>query len=86
MNEEHLERVSSAIARHVIAFVNSHGEWHVESLRQYVFDNVNGYVAPASPDRILRALRQKGVIDYSVISRSQSLYRSIPKESQGELF
>ena len=83
---ENLTRVSDAIAQHVISFLSNHTEFYVEDLRQYVFDNVKGYVAPASPDRILRALRQKGVVDYVVVSRSKSFYRSIPVTGQRELF
>jgi hypothetical protein len=33
-----------------------------------------GIAAPASADRILRDLRQKGVIDYKVLGRRASLY------------
>lgn len=80
---EDIERVSTAIARHVTDFVRSHRDFHGEELRQYVFDHVDGYVSPGSPDRILRDLRQKGVISYQLVSRSRSLYRSL---GQGELF
>ena len=55
-----ISRVNNAIAKHIEKFLGTHKEFHVEELRKYVFDNVNGYVAPASPDRILRDLRQKG--------------------------
>ena len=83
---ENLTRVTDAIAQHVTAFVTTHKEFSGESLRRYVFERVQGYIAPASPDRILRSLRQKGVIDYEVLSRSKSLYRSIPVETQRSLF
>lgn len=73
-----ISRVNNAIAKHIEKFLGTHKEFHVEELRKYVFDNVNGYVAPASPDRILRDLRQKGHVNYVVVSRSQSLYRSLP--------
>ena len=65
-------------AKHIETFVCTHKEWHVEELRRFVFDKVNGYVAPASPDRILRDLRQKGRVNYVVVSRAKSLYRSLP--------
>lgn len=32
-------------------------------------------IAPDSPSRILRALRQAQMIDYTVVNRRQSLYR-----------
>jgi ribosomal protein S25 len=85
---QNIERVSTAISNLVVAFLRSHigKEFHVESLRQYVFSNVQGYVAPASPDRILRDLRQKGVIDYRVVNRRQSLYMALPVNEQGKLF
>lgn len=75
-----ITRVNNAIAKHIETFVCTHNEWHVEELRKFVFDNVGGYVAPASPDRILRDLRQKGRVNYVVVSRAKSLYRSLPKE------
>ena len=83
---ENLTRVTEAIAQHVTAFVASPDEFHAADLRDYVYRNVRGYIAPASPDRILRSLRQRGVIDYEVVSRSKSLYRSIPVKGQMELF
>jgi hypothetical protein len=88
MNEqqENIQRVNAQISQHVAAFLdrNLNREFHVEELRRYVFDNVQGYVAPASPDRILRDLRQRKIVNYRVVSRSKSLYLSLPKE--GELF
>ena len=75
-----ITRVNNAIANHIEKFLGTHKEWHVEELRRFVFDQVNGYVAPASPDRILRDLRQKGRVNYVVVSRVKSLYRSLPKE------
>jgi hypothetical protein len=85
---QNIERVGEAISQLVIAFLRSHigKEFHVESLRQFVYSNVDGYVAPASPDRILRDLRQKGKVNYEVVSRSKSLYRAIPVDEQGTLF
>jgi hypothetical protein len=73
-----ITRVNNAIARHIETFVCTHKEWHVEELRKFVFDSVGGYIAPASPDRILRDLRQKGRVNYVVVSRAKSLYRSLP--------
>lgn len=73
-----ITRVNQAIAKHIEKFLGTHKEWHVEELRKFVFDQVDGYVAPASPDRILRDLRQKGRVNYVVVSRAKSLYRSLP--------
>jgi hypothetical protein len=82
MNQQraNIERVSDAIAVFVTKFLHEHlnQEFHVETLREYVYQNVRGYVAPASPDRILRNLRQRGTVNYTVVSRSKSLYKSLP--------
>ena len=91
MNEqrENIERVTDAIANHVTAFLNArlNQEFHVEDLRRYVYENVKGYVAPASPDRILRDLRQRKQVNYEVVSRSKSLYRALqPEPVQKSLF
>ena len=46
-------------------------------------------VAPDSPGRILRQLRQQRLLNYEVVSRRQSLYRVLPVErpaEQAELF
>jgi hypothetical protein len=82
MNEqtENITRVNQAISRYVAAFLDAHlnQEFHVDDLRQYVSANVEGYVAPASPDRILRDLRQRNKVNYVVVSRSKSLYKALP--------
>jgi hypothetical protein len=72
-HKEDLERVAGAIAQMVMHFCRSRREFHMEDLRQYVVDR--GLIAPASPDRILRWLRQKGFLDYEVINRRDSHYR-----------
>lgn len=47
----------------------------INELQTYVMERMgNDGVAPASPDRILRDLRRRGVIKYNVVSRHQSLY------------
>jgi hypothetical protein len=85
---ENINRVTDQIAGHVMKFLSAHlnKEFHVESLRRYVSDHVGGYIAPGSPDRILRALRQKGAVDYVVVNRRQSLYKAVPVKGQGRLF
>jgi hypothetical protein len=70
---EHLERVSSRIARAIIDFCRCQKIFHADALRAYVVD-ATGITAPASADRILRDLRQRGVIDYRVVDRRASLY------------
>jgi len=71
--EEHLERVSSRIARAIIQFCRDHGRFHADELREWVVKET-GIAAPASADRVLRDLRQRRVIDYVCLSRSESLY------------
>ncbi|MDL5055924.1 hypothetical protein [Geitlerinema calcuttense] len=84
---ENINRVRSQIANHICRYLKDHEgqEFHCESLRQYVYANVDGYIAPASPDRILRDLRQRGVVSYEVVNRAKSLYRALPKEWQPSL-
>ena len=74
--EENLERVSSRIEAAIIKFCKEHRTFHADELRQAVIRDT-GIAAPASADRILRLLRQKGVIIYEVVSRRESLYRVI---------
>ena len=50
--------------------------FRAEALR-YVCE-ASGLMAPASADRILRALRQAGKINYVVLSRRGSLYLALP--------
>lgn len=54
---------------------NKAREFYIEELRNYVWDNKDTNFAPTSPDRILRDLRQKGVVKYKVIDRARSLYK-----------
>jgi hypothetical protein len=74
---ENLERVSSRIAKSVLDFCRSTKwagcDWHMEQLTRFVRADTG--VAPDSPGRILRDLRQKGLINYEVVNRRQSLYR-----------
>jgi ribosomal protein S25 len=47
--------------------------FHVDDLRQHVLGQV-AQIAPDSPGRILRLLRERGRLDYIVLNRRQSLY------------
>lgn len=73
---ENLERVASRTERAIIDFCKRYDLFHADELRQAVIRET-GIAAPASTDRILRLLRQKGVVIYEVISRRESLYRVI---------
>jgi hypothetical protein len=70
---ENLERVRSRIGRAIVAFCRERKRFHADELRAAVAE-ATGIAAPASADRILRDLRQRGVINYRVINRHESLY------------
>jgi len=72
-------RVSGAISKAILGFLrarvnNGMPEFYAEELRMWVRQAVP--TAPASADRILRALRRSGQIGYYVINRPKSLYRA----------
>ncbi len=80
MNEEHLSRVSDTIAPIVLEFCQDRmrtcqAQFRMEELRTYVSERT--MIAPASPDRILRDLRQAGKLNYRVVNRRGSLYEVI---------
>lgn len=78
---DNLSRVTGRIAKVVADFMAAHeGQtFYVSDLHAYVQARAPG--APGSPDRILRDLRRRGVIRYELVSRSESLYRSLPVEA-----
>lgn len=75
---ENLERVTARIGGSVVNFCRGRvgRRFFAEDLHQAVLRDT-GLVAPASADRILRNLRQRGVIGYKVVSRHESLYEII---------
>ena len=75
---ENLERVTARIGRSVVGFCervydSTLKTFHADGLRQTVIHET-GTAAPASADRVLRNLRQKGALNYRVLSRKESLY------------
>lgn len=69
-----LRRVHTRLAPLVLTFLRMrgvHGTFHAQELRDFV----GPLCAPASADRVLRALRAEGRIDYEILSRSASKYR-----------
>lgn len=84
--DENLERVKDRIGNATIEFFEDEKrtEFFADELRRFVIAHV-GKIAPGSPDRVMRDLRQRGVIDYEVVSRRHSLYRIIRK-AQRTLF
>jgi hypothetical protein len=83
--QDNIRRVSHRIGWAVLAFrdlrvATGREEFFAAELREFVMEQVGHPLAPASPDRILRELRLKGLLNYEVISRSKSFYRFIPLE------
>ena len=74
MTDPEYSRVRSGIAGHIVAFCRSRvgATFHAEDLRRYVAQRTDR--APSSADRILRGLRDEGVIGYTVEDRASSLY------------
>ena len=72
-------RVTSAISRAILAFCRvrlaTDPLFHADDLRAFVLRAHP--TAPASADRILRALRRAGQVSYQVVNRRQSLYRVV---------
>jgi len=68
-------RVYSKIAPIILDFArqNAGRLFHVEDLRVHVLQSAPD-IAPDSPGRILRLLRQQGKLNYRVIDRRDSLY------------
>ena len=71
---EHLSRVNERIAEAILAFCLARTEWFADELRAFVIEHC-GKVAPGSPDRVLRDLRQRRMLDYRCVDRAASLYR-----------
>jgi len=72
-----IARVRGVIEPVVLDFAREHApDFFIGELQQYVLRRAR--VAPASPDRILRDLRSRGLINYQVINRRASRYRFLP--------
>jgi hypothetical protein len=74
---DNIERVSAKIGRVILEFCRGKATgtpFTADDLRRYVYARVSN-TAPGSPDRILRDLRQRGLLDYEVLSRKNSTYR-----------
>lgn len=76
--QEELSRVADRIGEAILAFAARQGsrDFHADDLRRFVAESMgDANIAPGSPDRILRDLRQRGELDYVILNRSASLYR-----------
>lgn len=75
---EHLQRVTSKTSAAIAEFFSKlevGAEFHAQELRDHVAALVP--CAPASPDRVMRKLRQVGQINYELVDRKNSLYRKM---------
>jgi hypothetical protein len=76
--DKELARVSSGIAKHILAFCKWKGvgaTFRTSELNDFVCLRTENHVAPGSSDRVLRDLRMKRLLDYEVLSRRASLYK-----------
>ena len=77
-HEKSKERVGQRIGKVIESLLNGGWtEFHLAELDRAVWSRV-GDIAPGSVSRIMRDLRQKGRINYELVSRSKSLYRALP--------
>lgn len=76
-------RVRDRIADLILTFCQNNWAFRADDLRTYISNMVGGAVAPGSPDRILRDLRQRGLIDYRVTNRRASSYEIISIANYG---
>lgn len=79
---DEITRVTSVIGNTILRFLRvrlaaGHVEFHADDLRRYIAEHLTEATAPASADRILRELRQRGRCAYEVVNRHQSLYRIV---------
>jgi hypothetical protein len=76
---EELARVFDKVAGSIMRFRKNNPSdiFHVEDLRQFVLTE-HATIAPDSPGRILRDMRQHGMINYVVLNRRNSLYQFQP--------
>ncbi len=73
--QTNLARVSGRIAALVIAFMESHDTFTAGDLQAYVREHEPS--APDSAGRVMRMLRAKGLVNYEVVSRAESKYRTV---------
>lgn len=74
----HLSRAKLRLRRAILEFCAAHARFRADELRAFVARQA-GPAAPGSADRVLRALRQDGELNYRVLSRRESLYEVIPR-------
>lgn len=85
--DENLDRVTARIGLAIIEFYTERraagqDHFHADDLRRHITIAV-GTVAPGSPDRVMRHLRQTRVINYRVTNRAKSEYKILPMGQNG---
>ena len=75
---ENRKRVRGKIVELIKEFCQIDRTFHMSELNAHIAAGFDGYVAPDSPGRIMRMLKQEGIINYELVSRSQSKYRVVP--------
>jgi hypothetical protein len=84
--ERQLARVSSRIERAVVMFVvriPMGGEFNGADLDRWVCGQAA--CTPGSATRILRSLRKKGLLNYTIANRARAEYRREPLETVTQL-
>jgi hypothetical protein len=86
--KQNLERVSAKISAVILGYFdgllkrsavqNFCPQFHMDDLAAFVQVRMEGQginIAPDSTSRIMRNMRQRGLLNYKVISRGESLYQ-----------
>ena len=74
--EAKLRRCKSKLQAAIMEFfdrLSVGDEFRGEFLRSFVADRIQG-LAPGSSDRVMRAMRKDGLVNYEVVNRANSLY------------
>jgi hypothetical protein len=72
-DDPNIQRVAERVSAAVLEFCHPGRQFHMAELNDYCGERV-GNLAPDSPGRILRLLRQDGKIKYHVADRRRSKY------------
>lgn len=77
--KSNLERTEDNLTGLIVDWFNAHEVGHEFHLGEFTRDILNVQLcSPCSPYRIMALLRKKGLINYKVVNRAQSLYQTTP--------
>jgi hypothetical protein len=80
---EQLDRVEGNLTQLIVDWYNNHETGHEFHLGEFTRDILNiRLCSPTSPFRIMADLRRKGIVNYKVINRAKSLYRTMPLDNR----